>query len=74
MERYGREVTGTLPQVEGTHGYLNPAYASMNEHQLAISESTFGGHEELSSDACDEATDAYWRLGDQLWTKYDEKW
>ena len=49
MERYGREVTGTIPQVEKTHGYLNPAYASMNEHQVAISESTFGGREELVS-------------------------
>ena len=49
MERYGREVTGSIPQVEKTHGYLNPAYASMNEHQVAISESTFGGREELVS-------------------------
>jgi len=49
MERYGREVTGNIPQVEQTHGYLNPAYASMNEHQVAISESTFGGREELVS-------------------------
>jgi len=51
MERYGREITGTLPQVERTHGYLNPSYAAMNEHQVAISESTFGGHEELVSTA-----------------------
>jgi dipeptidase len=51
MQRYGRETTGTLPQVEQTHGYLNPAYAAMNEHQVAISESTFGGREELVSTA-----------------------
>jgi dipeptidase len=25
-------------------------------------------------DACLEATQAYWNLGDSLWTKYDEKW
>jgi hypothetical protein len=25
-------------------------------------------------DACFEATEAYWNLGDLLWTKYDEKW
>jgi dipeptidase len=25
-------------------------------------------------DACAEATEAYWNLGDMLWTKYDEKW
>jgi dipeptidase len=24
--------------------------------------------------ACTEATEAYWNLGDMLWTKYDEKW
>ena len=28
----------------------------------------------LSAKACHEATDAYWKLGDLLWTKYDEKW
>jgi dipeptidase len=50
MERYGRVPTGTLPQVEETFGYLSPAYASMNEHQVAIGESTFTGREELKSD------------------------
>jgi len=25
-------------------------------------------------DACFEATQAYWNLGDLLWTKYDEQW
>ena len=25
-------------------------------------------------DACHEATQAYWNLGDLLWAKYDEKW
>ncbi|MBN2431710.1 MAG: C69 family dipeptidase [Acidobacteria bacterium] len=50
MERYGREVTGTIPQVAETYGYLNPAYACMNEFQVAIGESTFGGREELQSD------------------------
>ena len=29
---------------------------------------------DLSAKACHEATDAYWKLGDLLWTKYDEKW
>ncbi|MDD4787511.1 MAG: hypothetical protein PHO07_10085, partial [Pirellulales bacterium] len=24
--------------------------------------------------SCARATEAYWRLGDLLWTKYDEKW
>ena len=51
MERYGREPTGKIPQVAETFGYLNPAYAAMNEYQVAIGESTFGGREELKSDA-----------------------
>jgi dipeptidase len=50
MERYGRVATGTLPQVAETFGYLSPAYASMNEHQVAIGESTFGGRKELVSE------------------------
>jgi dipeptidase len=50
MERYGRQPTGTIPQVAKTFGYLAPAYAVMNERQLAIGESTFGGREELKSE------------------------
>ena len=50
MERYGRAPTGKIPQVAETHAYLAPAYAAMNERQLAIGESTFGGREELESD------------------------
>jgi dipeptidase len=50
MERYGREPTGEIPQVAETFGYLAPAYAAMNEFQVAIGESTFGGREELQSD------------------------
>lgn len=50
MERYGREPTGRIPQVAETFGYLAPAYAVMNERQLAIGESTFGGREALKSD------------------------
>ena len=47
MPRYGRQPTGKIPQVAETFGYLAPAYAAMNERQLAIGESTFGGREEL---------------------------
>ncbi len=36
-----------IPQARETFGYLNSAYPCMNEHQLAIGESTFGGREEL---------------------------
>jgi dipeptidase len=50
MQRYGREPTGKIPQVEQTWGYLAPAYACMNERQLAIGESTFGGRDELISE------------------------
>jgi len=50
MPRYGREPTGKIPQVAETWGYLAPAYAAMNERQLAIGESTFGGREELESE------------------------
>jgi len=49
MERYSRVPTGEIPQVPKTYGYLAPAYAPMNEHQVAIGESTFGGREELRS-------------------------
>ncbi|MBN1912657.1 MAG: C69 family dipeptidase [Pirellulales bacterium] len=28
----------------------------------------------ITREACRETTDAYWNLGDLLWTKYDEKW
>ncbi len=49
MTRNSRVPTGPIPQVEKTHGYLAPAYAVMNEQQLAIGESTFGGREELRS-------------------------
>ncbi len=49
MERYGRKPVGALPQVPETFGYLAPAYAAMNEFQLAIGESTFGGRPEMES-------------------------
>lgn len=50
MARYGRVGTGHIPDVARTWGYLAPAYACMNERQLAIGESTFGGRDELVSD------------------------
>ena len=30
MQRYGRQPTGSIPQVKETYGYLAPAYAAMN--------------------------------------------
>jgi dipeptidase len=50
MLRYGRQPTGKIPQVPETHAYLAPAYAAMNQWQLAIGESTFDGRAELKSD------------------------
>lgn len=51
MPLYGYVEVGQIPQVRHTFAYLNTAYPSMNEHQLAIGESTFGGREELYSDS-----------------------
>jgi dipeptidase len=45
-----RIVTGEIPQVPETYQYLNAAYPIMNEHQLAIGETTFGGKREMVSD------------------------
>jgi dipeptidase len=54
----GAEVAGWIPQVGETYGYINTAYPCMNERQVAIGESTFGGREELRNKealiSCDE--------------------
>jgi dipeptidase len=42
--------TGEIPQVTETWAYMNTAYPVMNDHQLAIGETTFGGKRELRSD------------------------
>ncbi|MFO7923180.1 MAG: C69 family dipeptidase [Bacteroidales bacterium] len=44
------EVKGEIPQVEKTFAYLNTAYPCLNEKQLAIGETTFGGKEELKNE------------------------
>jgi dipeptidase len=41
--------SGEIPQVPETFAYINTAYPVMNEHQLAIGETTFGGKMELRS-------------------------
>ncbi len=42
---------GEIPQVEETFAYLNTAYPCLNEHQLAIGETTIGGRRELHNSA-----------------------
>lgn len=46
-DRRGVTVAGEIPQVEETYAFLNTAYPCMNEHQLAIGETTIGGRREL---------------------------
>ena len=41
---------GEIPQVMETYAFINTAYPVMNEYQLAIGETTFGGKRELYSD------------------------
>ncbi|RLD61394.1 MAG: peptidase C69 [Bacteroidetes bacterium] len=50
MPTYGHKKIGEIPQVEHTYGYINTAYPSLNDKQLAIGESTFGGRASLQSD------------------------
>jgi dipeptidase len=40
---------GEITQVAETYAYINTAYPCMNEYQLAIGETTFGGKRELRS-------------------------
>ena len=47
----GMRYDHSIPQVRETNGYLWGFYPLMNQHQLAIGEATFGGKEELHSDA-----------------------
>lgn len=52
MPTYKHVKIGELPQVKNTYQYINTAYPCMNEKQLAIGESTFGGRKELFSKKC----------------------
>jgi len=51
MTTYKHTKIGEIPEKEHTYKYINTAYPCMNEKQLAIGESTFGGKEELHSSA-----------------------
>ena len=50
MPAYRHTPIGEIPQVRRTHGYINTSLPCMNDKQLAIGESTFGGRESLQSD------------------------
>ena len=51
MPAYQNIKIGEIPQVQVTFGFINTAYPCMNQFQVAIGESTFGGREELQSDS-----------------------
>ena len=46
LHEYG-EIIGYIPQVEKTYAYFHTGYPQMNEHQLAIGESTLSQKNEL---------------------------
>lgn len=48
--RNGMELKGEIPQAKETYAYLNTAYPCLNEKQLAIGETTFGGKKELRNE------------------------
>jgi len=50
LDTAGVKVMGLIPQAARTYGYINTAYPCMNDRQLAIGESTFGGREELRNE------------------------
>ncbi len=50
MPAYAHIPIGSIPQVPVSYGFINSAYPCMNQYQLGIGESTFGGREELKSD------------------------
>ena len=47
----GVKLIGEIPEVPHTYAYLNTAYPCLNEKQLAIGETTFGGPGELENPA-----------------------
>lgn len=50
MPAYKHTLVGHIPQIPSTFAYINSPYPCMNEHQLGIGESTFGGRNILQSD------------------------
>ncbi len=50
MPTYKHVKIGEIPNSKVSYGYLNSAYPCINEYQLGVGESTFGGRDELQSD------------------------
>ncbi len=50
MPTYANIKIGEIPQIASTYGFINSAYPCLNDHQLAMGESTFGGRDVLQSD------------------------
>lgn len=80
----GVRLMGQIPEAQHTYAYLNTAYPCLNERQLAIGETTFGGPDTLRNEKgmftveelervvlqrCDNARDAI-RLIGELIKKY----
>lgn len=74
----GVKIVGKIPQVSHTYAYLNTGYPSMNEKQVGIGETTFGGPDTLCNrsnpliieelcrlalERCDNARDAVLLMG-----------
>lgn len=49
LHQYGR-ILGYIPQVKQTYTYFHSGYSHINEHQLAIAESTMSQHRDLRVD------------------------
>ncbi|MFO7892433.1 MAG: C69 family dipeptidase [Longimicrobiales bacterium] len=49
-DRRGVEVRGSIPESPRSHAFINTAYPAMNEHQVGIGETTWGGRRELRSE------------------------
>ncbi|MFZ0391278.1 MAG: C69 family dipeptidase [Calditrichia bacterium] len=84
MPAYKHVPIGEIPQVAYTHKYFNTAYPCMNDQQVGIGESTFGGRSSLKSakglidcqrlvqlmlERCSSAREAI-RMADTLTRKY----
>lgn len=80
----GIKVVGEIPQVKHTYSYVNTGYPSLNEKQVGIGETTFGGPDTLKNpdapllieelcrlalERCDNARDAVKLMG-ELAEKY----